>query len=89
MTKTSVNYSESNRDLRRKMKHSVFVPGPSIFTSLAVDRFHRPVVVRMEGRTDGLMLIDRFTSEWLVGLLLVRCVTLGCELALDGYASRE
>lgn len=35
------------------------------------------------------MLNARFTSEWLVGLLLVRCVTLGCELALDGYASRE
>lgn len=52
MTKTSVNYSESNRDLRRKMKHSVFVPGPGISTFLAVDRFHRPGVVRMEGRTD-------------------------------------
>ena len=71
------------------MKHSVFVPGPGIFTFLAVQRFHRPGVVQMEGRTDGLMLTDRFTSEWLVGLLLVRCVTLGCELALDGYASRE
>ena len=88
MTKTSVNYSESNRDLRRKMKHSVFVSGPGIFyfsRCRSISQTWR----RADGRTDGLMLIDRFTSEWFVGLLLVRCVTLGCELALDGYASRE
>lgn len=89
MIKIFVNYLESNWDLRRKMKYFVFVFGFGIFIFFVVDWFYRFGVVWMEGRMDGLMLIDWFMSEWLVGLLLVRCIMLGCELVFDGYVLWE